>query len=60
VSNLPVDNLFSGLDELFKKTFEDIEGPGGWQENQYQFEDISKFETNTFKVFVQDYQVFRL
>jgi hypothetical protein len=36
------------LAELFKKTFEDIEGPGGWQENQYQFEDISKFDTNTF------------
>jgi hypothetical protein len=36
------------LAELFKKTYEDIEGPGGWQENQYQFEDISKFDTNTF------------
>jgi nucleoid DNA-binding protein len=25
-----------------------MEGPGGWQENQYQFEDISKFDKNSF------------
>jgi hypothetical protein len=36
------------LTELFKKTFEDVEGPGGWQEDQYQFEDISKFDKSGF------------
>jgi nucleoid DNA-binding protein len=36
------------LTELFKKLFEDTDAPGGWLENQYEFEDMSTFDKNSF------------
>jgi hypothetical protein len=36
------------LTELFKKLFEDIDAPGGWYEDQYEFEDMSTFDMNSF------------
>ena len=36
------------LTELFKKIFENQDAPGGWTDDQYQFEDISKFDKSSF------------
>jgi hypothetical protein len=36
------------LTELFKKLFEYKDAPGGWLENQYEFEDMSTFDKNSF------------